>query len=223
MVNMKNKNMKNKKLNMKNMKAVRIIRVMRVILVVLFIIAMYFLLPYILNILSVKSFVFISGSMRHLRENQALFESFWREKGIEPTDLPFRHGINTGDLMILDSSQNQTYSVGEVVIFKTPTVGTRTTHRIYKYNSTHFRDVWDWCITEENLETTLLSVKGSTVNEISDFQSVSDPDSIYEAPKFEKCSFYWMPVSLIEGKPFLVLPWAGLLYNKLNPRMRGLD
>ena len=197
----------------------RIIKAIRIIWVVLFLIALYFSLPYIFNILNVKLYVVTTGSMRHLRENQASFEAYWQSRGFEPEHLPYRHGIKTSDLVILDSSPDLTYDVGDVAVFNTPPGGTRTTHRIYQYNSTHFRDVWDWCITKENLETTLFAVKGSLVNEVSDPESVVDPDFLYEGPGFEKCSsFYWMPVSLIEGKPLLVLPKAGLLYNKLNPR-----
>ena len=190
------------------------IKIVKVVLVILFIIVLYFLLPHILPIVSVDSFVIISSSMWHWEEviNQSFFESFWKDLGVEPENLPFRYGFLKGDLLISSPSEN--YKVGDVILWKKPIRKEYVVHRIYKLNSTHFRDVMDRCITEENLETVTLAVKGIDVMGAESL--LLEPDKIYEGPGYEKCSHYWTPLSYIHGKASTILPKAGSLHMLLR-------
>lgn len=190
------------------------IKIVKVVFVILFIIALYFLLPHILPIVDVDSFVIISSSMWHWEEviNQSFFESFWKDLGVEPENLPFRYGFLKGDLLIISPSEE--YKVGDVILWKKPRREEYVVHRIYKINSTHFRDVMDRCITEENLEIVTLAVKG--INIMGAESLLLKPDKIYEGPGFESCSHYWMPLSYIEGKASIILPKAGSLHMLLR-------
>jgi hypothetical protein len=191
------------------------IKIVEVAFAVSFIIVLYFLLPYIFPIVGVRSFVINTGSMGHFEGNQSTFESFWKNKGIEPEDLPFRYGIRTGDLVVVAPSE--TYSLGDVVAIKKP--GSRTTiiHRIYEYNSTHFRDTGDRCISEENLKTGTLAVKDLTVFWVTNPEyMLFEPDKMYEGQHFETCGHYWMPVSYIDGKALLSLRFASRLHMLLE-------
>lgn len=185
------------------------IKILEIILAISFIIALYFLTPYILPIFGAKSFVIISESMRHWEIiDQTFFESFWKDMGAEPETLPFRYGLLMGDLAVIAPSEN--YSVGDVIVFKIPGKQHSILHRIYKINSTHFRDIGDWSIKEERLETVELTVRGVDIFVVTE-DSLFEPDMVYEGPSLESSSHYWMPVSYIEGKVSLVLPSAGML------------
>jgi len=182
--------------------------------VILFIIVIYFLLPYILPIFGVNSFLIVTGSMTH--ENQLLFESFWKDKGIEPEDLPFRYGIQIEDLVIVAPSG--TYGLGDVVSLRaSPESPTTVIHRIYEYNSTHFRDVGDHCMNEEDLKPAMLAVKDTTMFLVTNPEGLLfEPDKLYEGFAYEVCGHYWMPVSYIDGKAFLAFPQSGLLHALLE-------
>src|SRR4030042_4586908 len=183
--------------------------------VLIFILVIYFLLPYILQILGVKSAVVMSGSMTHHKEDRAFFESYWQSRGISAGKIPFSHGINIGDLVIFSAQSN--YKIGDVVVFTTTASSMiTTTHRLYYYNNTNFRDIWDWCITENKSKQVFLMPSGIRIVEVTDPQSVADADLIYEGPAFEECSYNWLPVSNIKGKVLFVLPAAGLFYEKLH-------
>lgn len=194
------------------------IKIVKVAFIILFVIVMYFLLPYILPIFSVNSFLIISGSMDHYHYEggQPTFESFWKNKSIEPEDLPFRHGIQEGDLVIVAPSEN--YGLGDVVSLRTsPESRTTIIHRIYEYNSTHFKDVGDMCMNEEYLRPATLAVKDTTIFLITNPEDLLfEPDRLYEGFAYEFCGHDWMPVSYIEGKAFLALPQSGLLYLLLE-------
>jgi hypothetical protein len=189
------------------------IKILEIILAISFIMALYFLTPYILPIFGAKSFVIISESMRHWEVDQTFFESFWKDMGAEPETLPFRHGLLMGDLAIIAPSEN--YGVGDVVVLKIPGKQHSMLHRIYKINSTHFRDIGDRSIKEERLEKVELTVRGVDIFLVTE-DSLFEPDRTYEGPSLETSSHYWMPVSYIEGKVSVVLPQAGMLYLLLE-------
>jgi hypothetical protein len=191
------------------------IRIVEAILAISFVIALYFLSPYILPVFGAKSFVIVSESMRHYEKevNQSFFESFWKDMGVEPEDLSFRYGLLMGDLAVIAPSEN--YSVGDVVVFKIPGKDHTTLHRIYKINSTHFRDIGDKSINEERFEKVRLAVKGVDVFVFTE-DSLLEPDLVYEGPSLETSTHYWMPVSYIEGKVSVALPQAGMLYFLLE-------
>jgi len=198
------------------MKSIRVMRRVQIVLVFLFVISIYFLLPYILHLIGVQAFVITTKSMVHKEENQAFFESFWKEKGVEPSELPVRYGIKPGDLII--QKQSQDYRLGDVITFKIEGSRIRQTHRIYEYNLTHFRDIEDKCITKEkSLEIVWLVVRGNLILKTNDPELAIRPDRIYQGPSLEACTHNWIPAYNIKGKVILVLPKAGLLYMILNP------
>lgn len=188
-------------------------KILEIFLLVCFMVALYFMLPYVLSIFGVNSFVVIHASMAHHRLNQSFFESFWKNMSMEPEDLPLRYGFREGDLLITMPSEN--YRLGDVVVFRTSKSGTLSAHRIYKLNSTHFRDVGDWCITKRHLEIVNLTKMGMSVDEVKDPTSI-EADKIYEGPLLEVCTNYWMPISYIKGKALVALPQAGLLHILLE-------
>lgn len=200
------------------MKTVRItVRIIQLALVMLFIVLTYFLLPYILPLVGVKSFVVVSNSMKHSEESQVLFESFWRDMGIEPENLPFRYGFQKGDMLILGPSEE--YSLGDVVILNLPGSFTKNSHRIFELNSTHFRDIGDARITEEGLETVTLAIRGISVIQVEDIEKLAiEPDIIYEGQGFEISGHYWMPLSYIEGEVLAALPQAGMIHILFRPQ-----
>lgn len=48
--------------------------------------------------------------------NQEEFYNYWEEKGLNKTELPFKKGLNPGDLVVVRKDDNVT--VGEVIIFE---------------------------------------------------------------------------------------------------------
>ncbi|MCK4335456.1 MAG: hypothetical protein KAW40_01900 [Candidatus Aenigmarchaeota archaeon] len=191
------------------------IKKVEVAFAVSFIIVLYFLLPYIFPIVGVRSFVISTGSMGHFEGNQSTFESFWKNKGIEPKDLPFRYGIRTGDLVVVVPSE--TYGLGDVVAIKKPGSQSIVIHRVYEYNSTHFRDVGDRCISEEFLKTVTLAIKDRRVFWVTNPEyMLFEPDKMYEGPRLETCGHYWTPVSYIDGKAVLSLRFASRLHMLLE-------
>lgn len=193
------------------------IRIIQAALLVLFVVLAYFLLPYILPLLGVKSFVVVSNSMRHSEESQTLFESFWGDMGIEPENLPFRHGFQKGDMLILGPPEE--YGLGDVVILNLPGSSVRNSHRIFKLNSTHFRDIGDGYITEDGLEIVTLAIRDISVIEVEDPEKmIIEPDLVYEGQRFEISGHYWMPLSYIEGRVLAALPQAGMIHIMLRPQ-----
>jgi hypothetical protein len=187
------------------------IRVIQVTLFVSFLIILYFLLPYILPLLGVKSYVILTHSMAHVQENQAFFESFWENLGVDPENLPLRYGFVQGDLMIISPSEN--YSLGDVVVLRIPQSKTLSSHRIFKINSTHFRDIGDRCINETNLRQVELGVKGVTIAANEGEEDLKKGyEKVYEGPYYEISSHYWIPLYYIEGKAVMLLPKAGMLH-----------
>lgn len=178
--------------------------------IALFALVLYFLLPHLLPVFGVKSFLVTTGSMIH--HDQASFESFCREMGMEPRDTPFRYGFGRGDLLIVVPSEK--YGLGDVVAMRrSPKDEIVLMHRILEYNSTHFRDVGDRCIDEEGLRPATLGVKGKAILLVTDPEGMLyEPDELYEGRAYEVCGHYWMPVSIIEGKAVASLPGAGLLH-----------
>jgi|GEM_PF-3817669 len=189
------------------------IRIIQVVVIVLFPVAVYFLLPFILPVMGVKTYLVISNSMFHFPENQAFFESFYENIGVKPENLPLRYGLNKGDLVFITAQES--YGLGDVVVVKVPGAQKSSVHRIYTMNSTHLRDVGDVCIAEENLQTTVLGVNDYIMIVVGTEKEDITPnieekyEKIYEGPYYELCSHYWFPISGIQGKVFLVLPQAG--------------
>ena len=197
-------------------KSFQLTRIVQLSFIILFIMALYFLLPFILKIFGVPAYVITTGSMVHYSENQAFFESFWDDKGVKLSELPVKHGLNPGDLIIQESSQN--YSMGDVITFKTSAKNIRQTHRLYEYNLTNFRDIQDPCIAGgKYLETVWLAVKGDIIIKIPDPNPIVKYERIYQGPAYETCTHNWLPASNIEGKVIFVLPKAGLLYQLIYP------
>jgi hypothetical protein len=200
---------------LKKIKCLKCVKISSICFFILIIAALYFLMPYILQLLGVQSFVVITNSLEHYSKNQAFFDSVWRSNGFDPAELPYNKGINIGDLIIIRSSKN--YSIGDIIVFRTLVERGIKTHRLYKYNQTHFRDLADGCLKEEKNHTVWVVAKGEAVSSTDDPKSVTDADEIYQGPAYELCTHYWMPVSAIDGKVILVLPKAGLFHLLLNP------
>jgi len=201
--------------NANHKKPVKVMPVVEVVLVLLFIIAMYFLSPYILPIFNIKSYVVLTGSMAHAKSNQALFESIWESRGFDISHLPYSKGIYRDDLVIIMPSKD--YKIGDVISFFSPASRARTTHRIWDYNSTHFRTIGDYCFIKSKNETVWIVWKQDAIAVTDDPASVTDAIKIFQAPAYEACAETWMPSTYIEGKVALVLPKAGLLHLLLNP------
>lgn len=203
------------KLNMKLVKHKRII--VQVVLVFLFIIILYFLLPYILQFVGVNAHVVLTNSMEHKKVNQSFFELFWRNRSVEPTDLPYKHGFNVGDLIIVSSSQN--YSIGDIIATKRPREQNIRTHRMYDYNLTHFRDIGDTCFQEKMREIVWLVVRNNTEKVIStdDPESFPNAKKIYQGPAYHGCINERRPSTHIKGKIVWIFPRAGLLHILLYP------
>ncbi len=193
------------------MKIYTFIKLARVVLILSFIVVLYFLLPYIFPVIGIDSFVITSNSMKH--SDQSFFETFWKNMSIEPENIPFRYGLESGDLLIVGPSEN--YNTGDVVLIKL-TEKSNIAHRIYKHNSTHFRDIGDRCMTEENLKIVSLAVDDVLVVVWDPEEVFIEPDKIYEGPYFESCTHYWMPVRYIHGKALFAIPQAGLLHMWLQ-------
>ena len=105
-----------------------------IIWAILFIVVIYFSLPYIFQLIDAGPFVLMSGSMRHFDKNQDFFESYWEDRGLPASDIPFRKGIETGDLAIISPASD--YKVGDVIAYARVKGGPRILHRIYMLNST---------------------------------------------------------------------------------------
>ncbi|UCC91727.1 MAG: hypothetical protein JSV39_00425 [Candidatus Aenigmatarchaeota archaeon] len=192
------------------------LRIIQFALIVSFIIAVYFLLPYVLPIFGIKPYVIITGSMSHSEIDQSLLESFYENLSVEPEDLPLRYGFHRGDLLIAVPSEN--YSLGDVVVMAKPGSSAFSVHRIFKLNSTHFRDIGDRYITEENFRTVTLVVNDRSViaTDKPPETLLVDVDLVYKGPYYESYSHYWTPLNYIEGKTFMVFPSAGQLYLLLE-------
>jgi hypothetical protein len=197
------------------MKIKTAINIARVILVSSFLVTLYFLLPYVASIIGVNSFVVVSESMRHTPGNQGFLESFWENMSVRPESVPFRYGFGSGDLLFV--APEETYNTGDVVVFQKPGSTGFFSHRIYKLNSTHFRDIGDNYMGENDTENTTLAVVGVDVFDNSVVENMFiRPDFTYQGPRLERQSHYWMPVSYIRGRVFFILPGAGLLRNFLE-------
>jgi len=180
---------------------------------ILLLVCVFFLLPFIFQIMGVNSLVVMTESMSHLKGNQDFFESYWASRGIEPGDLPFRHGINPGDLVIVAPSAK--YKIGDVIVFKAFNNVLTTTHRLYQHNGTHFKDLWDICVGRSRSSIVLLEADGTRVQEVLDNLSATESVRRYEGPGFETCSYDWMPISSIKYKVVFVIPRAGLVYRAI--------
>jgi hypothetical protein len=189
--------------------------IIEVIIASAFAVTLYFLLPYVLPIFGLRSYVVISGSMQHFPENQAFFEKFWEQKGVNPGNIPLKYGLSKNDLVITMPSDS--YSIGDVVEIREPESKMISIHRIFQLNSTDMRDIGDYAIQEANMRSVLLGVKGTTIIAYEKNQTLPhDTEFSYEGGYYEIHSHYWMPVSYIKGSVMLVLPQAGLVRNILD-------
>jgi hypothetical protein len=201
-----------------NMKKINFskIWILRILWIILLLFAIYSCLPYILLIFNVKSLVVMSGSMMHPNETQKFFENYWQARGINPEKIPVRNGLNIGDLVILQTPES--YEVGDVVCYSKYRGATRSIHRIWQLNNTQFRFIWDWCMSPEYFNKTIwVGVKDEKIYIYPNLSNVTGKFEVYyESEKYERCTEYWLPVSIIEGKAWMILPKAGWLYEKLN-------
>ena len=152
------------------------------ILAILSTLILYFLLPYLLPMLGINSFVIISSSMTH--PDQEAFERFWTEHSVPNPVLD--NGFGPKDLVVLRHPDS--YSVGDVVLYSEPGSAQRTAHRIFALNETHFRELGDRYITKE--------FEGKVALVLQETGNVSN----------------WYPRSWIDGKIAFVVPRAGIVH-----------
>lgn len=199
------------------MKKLIIKSVLQVLAVLFFLVLIYFLLPYILQIFGVKSFVIVTNSMEHKKiGSQAIFEEFWANRNISLEDVPFLKGFSIGDLVIIDGSPDS-YSVGDVVVTGGYADGYIRTHRMYEYNQTHFSQIADGCLNQERNSTVWLVEKRTSIVITDNPDAVDDADKIYQGPAYYKCAQPRLDSSKLSGKVVFAFPFAGQLHRMIYP------
>jgi len=70
----------------------------------------------------------MTPSMEHSGNESAYFYGYYEELGYSPDSFDFSNGLNIGDVIFVKKAEN--YSVGEVIVFKSPYYENKLVHRV---------------------------------------------------------------------------------------------
>ncbi|MFA5333624.1 MAG: hypothetical protein WC376_03955 [Candidatus Nanoarchaeia archaeon] len=89
----------------------------------------YFLYPGFLLVTGLSDVLAImTPSMEHSGNESVYFYDYYEELGYSPDSFDFDNGLNIGDVIFVKKVEN--YSVGEVIVFKSPYYENKLVHRV---------------------------------------------------------------------------------------------